>query len=58
MQSDNRTAQRGRIRKGLVIVNTGHDKGKTTVTNIAAVCGAGVAVLPHPHNGRPTVLPN
>jgi ATP:corrinoid adenosyltransferase len=57
MQSDNRTAQRGRIRKGLVIVNTGHDKGKITVTNIA-VYGVGVAVLPHLHNGRPTVLPN
>lgn len=29
-----------------------------TATNIAAVYGADVAILPHPHNGRPTVLPN
>jgi iron complex transport system ATP-binding protein len=29
-----------------------------TAANIAAVYAADVAILPHPHNGRPTVLPN
>jgi len=29
-----------------------------TATNIAAVYGAEVTILSHPHNGRPTVLPN
>jgi len=36
----------------------GHPGEVITVTNIAAVYGANVAVLPHPHNGRPTVLPS
>ncbi len=29
-----------------------------TATNIAAVYGVEVTILSHPHNGRPTVLPN
>jgi iron complex transport system ATP-binding protein len=29
-----------------------------TAANISAVYAADVAILPHPHNGRPTVLPN
>lgn len=29
-----------------------------TATNISSVYGAEVTILPHPHNGRPTVLPN
>lgn len=36
----------------------GHPEKVITATNIAAVYGAQVTILSHPHNGRPTVLPN
>jgi iron complex transport system ATP-binding protein len=43
--------------QGRVFVR-GRPEEVITAPNIAAVYGADVAILPHPHNGRPTVLPN
>ena len=43
--------------QGLVFAR-GRPEEVITAPNIAAVYGADVAILPHPHNGRPTVLPN
>ncbi|MFB0537999.1 MAG: heme ABC transporter ATP-binding protein [Anaerolineae bacterium] len=43
--------------QGLVFAR-GRPEEVITAPNIAAVYGADVAILPHPRNGRPTVLPN
>lgn len=45
------------LRQGRVFAR-GCPEKVITATNIAAVYGAEVTILSHPHNGRPTVLPN